>query len=107
MNIININPTTSECTYSIQSWNKSEPPNGYAIVPDEIDLTDFYAYNGFVTLTIENNILTSYIPNVEAWEYWRASLPEPEPEQPTAQEDTDAMLVDHEYRLTLLELGVM
>ena len=30
---------------------------------------------------------------------------EPEPE-PTAQEDNDAMLVDHEYRLTLLELGV-
>lgn len=29
------------------------------------------------------------------------SLPEPLPE-----EDTDAMLVDHEYRLTLLELGV-
>lgn len=25
---------------------------------------------------------------------------------PSAQEDTDAMLIDHEYRLTLLELGV-
>ena len=25
---------------------------------------------------------------------------------PTAQEDTDAMLIDHEYRLTMLELGV-
>lgn len=24
----------------------------------------------------------------------------------TAQEDTDAMLIDHEYRLTLLELGL-
>lgn len=30
---------------------------------------------------------------------------EEEPE-PTAQEDTDAMMVDHEYRLTLLELGL-
>ena len=30
-----------------------------------------------------------------------------EPESaPTAQEDTDAMMVDHEYRLTLLELGL-
>lgn len=28
-----------------------------------------------------------------------------EPE-PTAQDDTDAMLIDHEYRLTLLELGL-
>lgn len=25
---------------------------------------------------------------------------------PSAQEDTDAMLIDHEYRLTLLELGM-
>ena len=25
---------------------------------------------------------------------------------PTAQDDADALLVDHEYRLTLLELGV-
>lgn len=24
----------------------------------------------------------------------------------TAQDDTDAMLVDHEYRLTMLELGL-
>ena len=25
---------------------------------------------------------------------------------PSAQEDTDAMMVDHEYRLTMLELGL-
>lgn len=27
--------------------------------------------------------------------------------EPTAQDDTDAMLIDHEYRLTLLELGLV
>lgn len=27
--------------------------------------------------------------------------------EPTAQDDTDAMLVDHEYRLTMLELGLV
>lgn len=33
--------------------------------------------------------------------------PQPLPvETPSAQDDTDAMLIDHEYRLTLLELGV-
>lgn len=35
--------------------------------------------------------------------------PLPKPEvvvEPTAQDDTDAMLIDHEYRLTLLELGI-
>lgn len=31
---------------------------------------------------------------------------EPEEKKPSAQDDTDAMLIDHEYRLTMLELGV-
>lgn len=33
--------------------------------------------------------------------------PEPEPEPvPDPQDDTDAMLVDHELRITMLELGL-
>ena len=36
--------------------------------------------------------------------------PEPKPDppepEPTAEEDTLSMIVDHEYRLTMLELGV-
>lgn len=38
--------------------------------------------------------------------------PEPEPtpehvqEEPTEEDDTASMLIDHEYRLTLLELGI-
>lgn len=37
----------------------------------------------------------------------REYVPQPEPAfEPTAQDDTDAMLVDHELRLTLLELGL-
>lgn len=31
---------------------------------------------------------------------------EPEEHSETVQDDIDAMLIDHEYRLTLLELGV-
>ena len=39
--------------------------------------------------------------------YEQEVLPEPEPEEITdPQADTDAMLVDHEYRLTMLELGL-
>lgn len=33
-------------------------------------------------------------------------IPAPEPQEPTAEEDALAMIVDHECRLTLLELGV-
>ena len=35
-------------------------------------------------------------------------LPEivPADPEPSAQEDTDAILIDHEFRLTLLELGI-
>ena len=38
----------------------------------------------------------------------KVEIPEPEPivEEPTLEEDTAAMLVDHEFRLTLLELGI-
>lgn len=38
-------------------------------------------------------------------EYTVEDIPDAE-SAPTAQEDTDAMLIEHEYRLTLLELGL-
>lgn len=38
-------------------------------------------------------------------EYPKVTVPEIKPE-PTQAEDIDTMLIDHEYRLTLLELGV-
>lgn len=41
-------------------------------------------------------------------EFIHDPLPEPEPvEVVSPQADTDAMIVDHEYRLTLLELGLV
>nr|DAH13078.1 MAG TPA: hypothetical protein [Caudoviricetes sp.] len=41
----------------------------------------------------------------ENGEFIHDPLPKPEKE-PTAEEDALSMIVDHEYRLTLLELGV-
>lgn len=38
--------------------------------------------------------------------YVHDPLPKPQPAEPTAEEDALSMIVDHEYRLTLLELGV-
>ena len=76
-------------------------PDGYLQVADGVELS----CGGFGTLTVEDGIVTAFTPDVEAWERWQAEHPAPEP-QPTAEEDRDAMLVDLEYRLTLLELGV-
>lgn len=74
-------------------------PNGWAVVPDDMETPNF----PFGDLTAEeiNGVMT-----VTSWS--KGEIPEieePEPET-TAQDDTDAMLVDHEYRITLIELGV-
>lgn len=119
-----------------QSWSEFTPPEGYAIIPDSVDMTDFYAYNGFVILTIEAmeytvpveksvpvekhrqviaginedgtpkfatetyyeyamqtvdepctiDTVTACVPNVEAWEAWKASLPIPKKPEPTEEE---------------------
>lgn len=126
--IIQKQPNPSGAYPAPQTWSGSTPPDGYAIILATVDMADFYAYNGFVTLTIEqsevgvnttineegeevNNpiyadTVTGYTPNTEAWEEWKANLPEPTEEEPTEEEDTAAMLIDHEFRLTMLELGL-
>lgn len=105
--IIQKQPNPSGAYPAPQTWNSNVPPSGYAIIPDSVDMTTFYEYNGFVTLTIEGDTVTAYTPNVEAWEEWKASLPAPEEPVPTFEEDATAMLVDHEYRLALLEVGLV
>lgn len=84
---------------------QSNPFHGSIALTDEQAAT-LIQYNGFVSIERSGDTVT-VTPNVEAWEAWKASLPAAEPDpRPTAEEDRDAMLVDHEYRLTLLELGV-
>lgn len=106
MKIIAKVPAQNGAYPPLQDWSGLVPPEGHYQWPQYLSTEDFYAYNGFVKLTTARNLVVSYAPNVEAWEAWKASLPpEPVPE-PTPQDDTDSMLVDHEYRITLLELGV-
>ena len=102
MNIIQKQPNQSGAYPPIQEFNgENAPDTHYEVV---CDYSEFY--NGFIIPTIEDGKVTSYACNTEAWEAWKASLPpEPEP-QPDVQADTDAMIVDLEYRVTLLEMGV-
>ena len=69
--------------------------DGWLEVPARIE-PDVWACGGYCELNVENGALTGIIPG---------GKPAPVP-SPTEEEDTGAMLVDHEYRLTLLELGV-
>ena len=106
LHIIRKTPNENGSYPPIQTWNAKTPPDGYAIVPDTLDTSIFYEYNGFVILTIEDDTVTDIQPNTAAWEAWKESLPQEEPAEatPTAQEDTDALLVDLAYRVALLEL---
>ena len=101
MNIIQKQPNPSGAYPPIQSWSEATPPDGYYQVADGVELS----CGGFGTLTVEDGIVMGFTPNTEAWEQWQAEHPAPEP-QPTAEEDRDAMLIDLEYRMTLMELGV-
>lgn len=79
----------------IQFWHDINPmPNGYMVIPDEIDLNDFFKYNGFIYPEIKqiDNVLTmvSYKPNIEAWEEWRKNTsfqPTPDPIEKLEQEN--------------------
>lgn len=77
-------------------------PDGWAVVPDDIEIPESFP---FVNIEVANDdegravvvsMTAGVVPDPD---------PEPEPE-PTEEDDTAAMLVDHEYRLTLLELGL-
>ena len=75
----------------------SQIPKGWAVVPDDMD-TPNMPY-GDITIEDIDGVMT-----VTSWV--ARENPEPTAPEPTAQDDIDAMLVDHELRLTMLELGV-
>ncbi len=66
--------------------------------------TQLVAYNGFVTLTVEDGTVTAVAPDTAAWEAWKASLPAETDSDPTLEDLTLNLLADHEERLCMLEL---
>lgn len=80
-----------------QDWYSQSLPQGYALWPDDLDDADFYAHNGFVTLTVEQvdgvDTVTGYAPDLEAWEAWKAGQPDPALESARqVREQRDALL---------------
>ena len=82
---------------------KITPPDGYIVIPPALEATAL-SLLPWVTLTIEDGFVTAVEDDVESRAAWEA-IPAPDLE-PTPQDDADALLIDHEYRLTLLDLGV-
>ena len=66
MKIIPTTPNPSGAYPPIQDGNFSAVPEGMAVWPDSLDTADFYAHNGFVTLTVEQVdgclLYTSFAP---------------------------------------------
>lgn len=78
-----------------QTWTSPDLPDDYAWLPDQLDLTEFFQYRGFVTLTIENDTVTAIAPDQEAYDAWMAEHPEPDPlpaAKDARQEDNKAAL---------------
>lgn len=102
MRIIQIqsNATGAHAYQSVDKLTKL--PSGWAIIPEDMETPNL----PYGDIEIEE---TCGIPTVTKWTPREMPVVDVVPEaeaEPTAQEDTDTMLVDHEYRLTLLELGV-
>lgn len=97
MQFIQKNPFEGGGYPGIQTCDFEKIPSNLAVWPDDLDTSDFYAYNGFVTLTIEQadgvDTVTGYKPSAEAWEAWKASLPEPTDPEPTQLDRVEAQVV--------------
>ena len=85
MNIIQINANENGGRPPLQSWH-GEPPAGYALVPDVLDVSVFYDFMGFVTLELDGGTVTAMTGNQEALDAYKASLPEPAAPEPTTEE---------------------
>ena len=95
---------TNEAAHACCFFNNNikNIPEGWAVIPDDME-TPNLPYGDIAIEDIEG------VPTVTSWTPREMPVVEETPEaeaEPTAQDDTDTMLVDHEYRITLLELGV-
>ena len=103
MLMINLTAESNGAHASQMSSAPLIPPDGWAVLPPALEATALPLLP-WVKLTIENGVVTAVEDDAEARAAWEA-IPVPPPE-PTAQDDANALLIDHEYRLTLIELGV-
>ena len=75
MLIIQKTPNPSGAYPAPQTWTSPNIPTTHAVIPDSMDMSVFYEYNGFVRLRIVGDTVFRITPNVAAGEAWKNSLP--------------------------------
>lgn len=84
----------------------SHQTEGMVALPESL-LTAYIETRGFANITVEDSTITAIAVNQEALDAYLADHPDvPQEDTPTEEDDVNALLVDHEYRLTTLELGL-
>lgn len=83
-------------SHSNQSSNPKIIPNGWAVVPDYLTIPNSFP---FVDIILDGQTVVELIEK---------TVPTPEPiiPEPNPDDDRDELLVDLEYRVTMLELGL-
>ena len=67
MKIIQNQPNSSGAYPPVQPWSGETPPDGYYQIT--ADISEFY--NGFIVPTVENDVVTSFVCNTDAWNVWK------------------------------------
>ena len=116
MTIIQIAPQSNGAHANQTTANPlPEIPEGWAVVPEDLETPDTFPFVDITAGKITVDPDTQPVSVGEEGQLWvvtsmtPGAVPEPAPEpepEPTAEEDLLAMAVDHEMRLTMLEMSM-
>lgn len=84
--------------------NLDSLPDGWIAVPSQLE-SEALDLLPFITLTIEDGVLTSISDNAETRAAWEAENQPPPPTMTTEEAMLD-LLTELDYRTSLLELGI-
>ena len=90
MQIMRAIPNSGGAYPPIQSWTEGTPPDGYHQVSDTCDTSAMQTHMGFVTLTIDDGVVSKITGDDAAYQAYLASLPTPAAPEPTVEEKNRA-----------------
>lgn len=88
MKIMRATPNESGAFPPIQEGSFTVCPEGFVVVPDDMDTTAFYANGGFVSRTVKDGVVTAMTGDTAKWAQWQTD--HPASAEPTTPTKTDA-----------------